>query len=205
MFLLDVGCGVDCSSGGPTSPLKQHMRSGGVTYPSKKVTKILRGPTSGSLCKLRVLTVLSMIARLLTTEQGCALDSDGPLFYSTGQEPPICRHLLADHAIRATPLLQYRRGVFGHGLRHSCSLVNLPFRRGDEECSCFDTLTYLSVPRPKAKRQLEKQLWEEEKFTVLDYWFALKDLGHVLQILRIVDQAWRRRYSSAYFDTSVAV
>ncbi|KAI7684280.1 hypothetical protein KC319_g40 [Hortaea werneckii] len=34
-------------------------------------------------------------------------------------------------------LFRYRRGVWGHGWTHRCGGRRKPFRRGDEECACF--------------------------------------------------------------------
>lgn len=102
-------------------------------------------------------------------------------------------------------LFQYRQGVFGHGRRHSCTLVDRLFVRGDEECPCFGNLTHLSASQRKGKRQLQRHLGKGGRFTVVDYWFAVKRLDHAIRILQAVDQALRQHYSSTCFDTSTAL
>lgn len=156
----------------------------------------------------------SSLDRFLTDEDGKTIERQSKATHLTAIVPFSTRQVkglrYADISLTAALseqhlLFQYRRGVFGHGLRHCCALVDRSFLRGDEECPCFGTLTHLSAPQQRVKRQLVRHLGKDGRFTVVDYWLAVKDLNHAVRILQAVDQALRQRYSSTCFDASTVL
>ena len=89
-------------------------------------------------------------------------------------------------------LFRYRRGVWGYGWTHRCGGTRKPFRRGDEECACFQGWVRLGR-RERAAKKDQAALQDggpKGKFTDVDFllnteqwtrvWKALEGVRSVL-------------------------
>lgn len=102
---------------------------------------------------------------------------------STGVD--ICLTALAYNQVL---LLQYRRGVFMHGCVCSCG-GGRKFRRGHEEaCPTWKHLVRLTRRERAAKRQLQWELGvgSANRFTTIDFWLGIKQVGKAVKVLRTI-------------------
>lgn len=82
-------------------------------------------------------------------------------------------------------LFRYRRGVWGHGWTHRCGGRRKPFRRGDEECACFQRWVRLGRRERAAKKKQATLQGEgaKGKFTDIDFLLNTKQWTRVSKAL----------------------
>lgn len=92
-------------------------------------------------------------------------------------------------------LFRYRQGIWQVRQRHKCATVDRMFRRGDEECDCWDLPQQLSAADRRQKLAMREDGRFQGKFTDVDYLLNIGQFQRAAQRLRAVRKEMFRRNS----------